>query len=84
MNLFAHLSNRKLYHRFLYKPVFGCYIEARNQGNARKGYAEMFQIQMTDITKFEYQSFSLCSYAREPHGPLARPYKTTKTDTVIR
>ncbi len=80
----SHRSSSQLYHRFLYKPVFGCYSGARNQGDARKGYAEMFQVQMTAISKFEYLSFSLCSYAREPHGPLTRPYKTTKTDTVTR
>ena len=42
----------------------------------------MFQIQMTAISKYEYQSISLCSYDPEPRSPFLRPYKTTKTDTV--
>ena len=71
-----------LYHRFLYKQDGKCYIEGRKQGETRKGYHEMLQMQGMIQLKAEYQSVSLCSFDHEPHGPLTCPYKTDQTDTV--
>ena len=44
----------------------------------------MFKIQVTIMFETGYQSYSLCSFAHEPHGPLTRPYKTNQIDAVIR